>query len=80
MYSQIAYHLIEEQRRQKRSQDGHISFVGLLADRRYCGTTAFGHFCNNAAVYFSYNIHHVICFVSHATSLLPFACGSKFNL
>ncbi|XP_058192569.1 uncharacterized protein LOC131309891 isoform X1 [Rhododendron vialii] len=35
--TQIAYHLIEEQRRQKRSQDGHISFVGLLADRRYCG-------------------------------------------
>lgn len=35
--TQVAYHLIEEQQGQKRSLDGSISFVGLLADRRYCG-------------------------------------------
>ncbi|KAK3028895.1 hypothetical protein RJ639_039904 [Escallonia herrerae] len=35
--TQIAYYLIEEQRGQKRLPDDYISFVGLLADPRYCG-------------------------------------------
>lgn len=35
---QIAYHLIEEQEGRKRTPDDYISFVGLLADPRYCGT------------------------------------------
>ncbi|XP_073007625.1 uncharacterized protein [Typha latifolia] len=34
---QIAYSLIEEQEGRKRSPDDYISFVGLLADPRYCG-------------------------------------------
>ncbi|KAJ0089674.1 hypothetical protein Patl1_12984 [Pistacia atlantica] len=33
----IAYSLIEEQEGRKRSPDDYISFVGLLADPRYCG-------------------------------------------
>ncbi|KAJ7958322.1 3'-5' exonuclease domain [Quillaja saponaria] len=35
--TQIAYSLIEEQEGKKRSPDDYISFVGLLADPRYCG-------------------------------------------
>ena len=35
---QIAYSLIEEQEGRKRAPDDYISFVGLLADPRYCGT------------------------------------------
>ncbi|KAK7383287.1 hypothetical protein VNO78_28961 [Psophocarpus tetragonolobus] len=35
--TQIAYSLIEEQEGRKRSRDDYISFVGLLADPRYCG-------------------------------------------
>ncbi|XP_057473097.1 uncharacterized protein LOC130761593 isoform X2 [Actinidia eriantha] len=35
--TQIAYYLIEEQQGHKRSTDNNISFVGLLADRRFCG-------------------------------------------
>ncbi|CAL5373877.1 unnamed protein product [Camellia sinensis] len=35
--TQIAYYLIEEQQGRKRSHDDYISFVGLLADPRYCG-------------------------------------------
>ncbi|XP_044472258.1 uncharacterized protein LOC123200935 isoform X1 [Mangifera indica] len=35
--TQIAYSLIEEQEGRKRSPDDYISFVGLLADPRYCG-------------------------------------------
>lgn len=34
---QIAYSLIEEQEGRKRLPDDYISFVGLLADPRYCG-------------------------------------------
>jgi len=30
--------LIEEQEGRRRSLDDYISFVGLLADPRYCGT------------------------------------------
>uniref|UniRef100_A0A0V0IQ64 Putative ovule protein n=1 Tax=Solanum chacoense TaxID=4108 RepID=A0A0V0IQ64_SOLCH len=37
MDTQIAYYLIEEQLGKKSTQDGHISFVRLLADTRYCG-------------------------------------------
>ncbi|KAH0687662.1 hypothetical protein KY290_020202 [Solanum tuberosum] len=37
MDTQIAYYLIEEQLGKKSTQDGHISFVRLLADPRYCG-------------------------------------------
>lgn len=37
-FVQIAYSLIEEQEGKKRSCDAYISFVGLLADPRYCGT------------------------------------------
>ncbi|KAK7291022.1 hypothetical protein RIF29_05863 [Crotalaria pallida] len=35
--TQIAYSLIEEQEGRKKSPDDYISFVGLLADPRYCG-------------------------------------------
>ncbi|KAK0572523.1 hypothetical protein LWI29_032856 [Acer saccharum] len=35
--TQIAYSLIEEQEGRRRSLDDYISFVGLLADPRYCG-------------------------------------------
>ncbi|KAF4368614.1 hypothetical protein CsatB_008202 [Cannabis sativa] len=35
--TQIAYSLIEEQEGRARSSDDYISFVGLLADPRYCG-------------------------------------------
>ncbi|KAK7321612.1 hypothetical protein VNO77_32423 [Canavalia gladiata] len=35
--TQIAYSLIEEQEGRKRLPDDYISFVGLLADPRYCG-------------------------------------------
>ncbi|KAL3818979.1 hypothetical protein ACJIZ3_004884 [Penstemon smallii] len=35
--TQIAYSLINEQEGQKRAQDDYISFVGLLADPRFCG-------------------------------------------
>ncbi|KAM7276096.1 hypothetical protein ACFE04_017962 [Oxalis oulophora] len=35
--TQIAYSLIEEQEGRTRLQDDYISFVGLLADPRYCG-------------------------------------------
>ncbi|XP_027331902.1 piRNA biogenesis protein EXD1 isoform X3 [Abrus precatorius] len=35
--TQIAYSLIEEQEGRKRLPDDYISFVGLLADTRYCG-------------------------------------------
>ncbi|CAN6583012.1 unnamed protein product [Malus baccata var. baccata] len=35
--TQIAYSLIEEQEGRKRLLDDYISFVGLLADPRYCG-------------------------------------------
>ncbi|XXG48271.1 hypothetical protein AAC387_Pa02g2769 [Persea americana] len=35
--TQIAYSLIEEQEGKRRSPDDYISFVGLLADARYCG-------------------------------------------
>ncbi|XP_040997443.1 uncharacterized protein LOC121243393 isoform X1 [Juglans microcarpa x Juglans regia] len=35
--TQIAYSLIEEQEGRTRSPDDYISFVGLLADPRYCG-------------------------------------------
>ncbi|RVW51935.1 piRNA biogenesis protein EXD1 [Vitis vinifera] len=38
MSKQIAYSLIEEQQGRRRSPDDYISFVGLLADPRYCGT------------------------------------------
>ncbi|TVU34156.1 hypothetical protein EJB05_15985 [Eragrostis curvula] len=37
MDTQIAYSLIEEQEGKKKSFDEYISFVGLLADPRYCG-------------------------------------------
>ncbi|KAL2317886.1 hypothetical protein Fmac_031762 [Flemingia macrophylla] len=38
--TQIAYSLIEEQEgRRKRLSDDYISFVSLLADSRYCGTS-----------------------------------------
>jgi hypothetical protein len=37
-FVQIAYSLIEEQEGKKRACDAYISFVGLLADPRYCGT------------------------------------------
>lgn len=37
MDTQIAYYLIEEQLGKKSAPDGHISFVRLLADPRYCG-------------------------------------------
>ena len=37
MSIQIAYYLIEEQQGRKRAPDDYISFVGLLADPRYCG-------------------------------------------
>uniref|UniRef100_A0A803NLA5 K Homology domain-containing protein n=1 Tax=Cannabis sativa TaxID=3483 RepID=A0A803NLA5_CANSA len=36
-YPGIAYSLIEEQEGRARSSDDYISFVGLLADPRYCG-------------------------------------------
>ncbi|KAH7574310.1 hypothetical protein JRO89_XS03G0280400 [Xanthoceras sorbifolium] len=36
-YLLIAYSLIEEQEGRRRSPDDYISFVGLLADPRYCG-------------------------------------------
>ncbi|KAJ4823676.1 hypothetical protein Tsubulata_027677 [Turnera subulata] len=35
--TQIAYYLIEEQQGRQRSPEDNISFVGLLADPRYCG-------------------------------------------
>ncbi|KAE9588496.1 hypothetical protein Lal_00002884 [Lupinus albus] len=35
--TQIAYSLIEEQEGRKKSPDDYISFVGLLADPRFCG-------------------------------------------
>lgn len=38
---QIAYSLIEEQEGRKRLVDDYISFVGLLADPRYCGISSF---------------------------------------
>ncbi|KAK4797367.1 hypothetical protein SAY86_029693 [Trapa natans] len=37
--TQIAYYLIEEQEGKKRLPDDYISFVGLLADTRYCGVS-----------------------------------------
>ncbi|KAG5121337.1 hypothetical protein JHK84_039677 [Glycine max] len=37
-HDQIAYSLIEEQEGRKRLRDDYISFVGLLADPRYCGS------------------------------------------
>ncbi|XP_074317331.1 uncharacterized protein LOC141653462 [Silene latifolia] len=37
MDTQIAYSLIEEQEGRSRVPDDYISFVGLLADPRYCG-------------------------------------------
>ncbi|XP_040968850.1 egalitarian protein homolog isoform X1 [Gossypium hirsutum] len=37
MDTQIAYSLLEEQEGQTRLPDDNISFVGLLADPRYCG-------------------------------------------
>ncbi|WOL03020.1 hypothetical protein Cni_G11740 [Canna indica] len=37
--TQIAYSLIEEQEGRKQSPNDHISFVGLLADPRYCGVS-----------------------------------------
>ncbi|KAK4736117.1 hypothetical protein R3W88_010378 [Solanum pinnatisectum] len=37
LLTKIAYYLIEEQLGKKSTQDGHISFVRLLADPRYCG-------------------------------------------
>ncbi|KAG9455602.1 hypothetical protein H6P81_000110 [Aristolochia fimbriata] len=37
MDTQIAYSLLEEQEGRKRTPDDYISFVGLLADPRYCG-------------------------------------------
>ena len=37
MIRQIAYSIIEEQEGKKRVTDDYISFVGLLADPRYCG-------------------------------------------
>ncbi|KAF3324569.1 Exonuclease 3'-5' domain-containing protein 1 [Carex littledalei] len=37
MDTQIAYSIIEEQEGKKRVTDDYISFVGLLADPRYCG-------------------------------------------
>lgn len=37
--TQIAYSLIEEQEGRTRSPDDYISFVGLLADPRYCGVS-----------------------------------------
>ncbi|XVE97634.1 hypothetical protein REPUB_Repub03eG0035700 [Reevesia pubescens] len=37
MDTQIAYSLIEEQEGRTRLPDDYISFVGLLADPRYCG-------------------------------------------
>ncbi|XP_020222521.1 protein RRP6-like 3 isoform X1 [Cajanus cajan] len=40
--TQIAYSLIEEQEGRKRLPDDYISFVGLLADPRYCGTMCRG--------------------------------------
>lgn len=38
---QIAYSLIEEQEGRTRVPDDYISFVGLLADPRYCGIYLF---------------------------------------
>ncbi|KAL6882122.1 hypothetical protein ACP4OV_011594 [Aristida adscensionis] len=37
MDTQIAYSLLEEQEGKERTFDDYISFVGLLADPRYCG-------------------------------------------
>ncbi|KAL1834605.1 hypothetical protein DCAR_0104815 [Daucus carota subsp. sativus] len=37
--TQIAYSLIEEQEGRTRAPDDYISFVGLLADPRYCGVS-----------------------------------------
>ncbi|XP_068648120.1 uncharacterized protein [Aristolochia californica] len=37
MDTQIAYSLLEEQEGRRRTPDDYISFVGLLADPRYCG-------------------------------------------
>ncbi|XP_077210649.1 3'-5' exonuclease domain-containing protein / K homology domain-containing protein / KH domain-containing protein [Tasmannia lanceolata] len=37
--TQIAYSLIEEQEGKRRTPDDYISFVGLLADPRYCGVS-----------------------------------------
>ncbi|KAM0932522.1 putative 3'-5' exonuclease domain, K domain, ribonuclease H-like superfamily [Dioscorea sansibarensis] len=39
MDTQIAYSLIEEHEGKKRAPDDYISFVGLLADPRYCGVS-----------------------------------------
>ncbi|KAK1311865.1 hypothetical protein QJS10_CPA07g00924 [Acorus calamus] len=39
MDTQIAYHLLEEQEGRKRNPEEYISFVGLLADQRYCGVS-----------------------------------------
>ncbi|XVF74466.1 hypothetical protein PTKIN_Ptkin13bG0112400 [Pterospermum kingtungense] len=39
--TQIAYSLIEEQKGRRKSSDGPISFVGLLADPQYCGISYF---------------------------------------
>lgn len=39
MDTQIAYSIIEEQEGRARSPDDYISFVGLLADPRYCGVS-----------------------------------------
>ncbi|KAK1396886.1 hypothetical protein POM88_006749 [Heracleum sosnowskyi] len=36
--TQIAYSLIEEQEGRTKAPNDYISFVGLLADPRYCGT------------------------------------------
>ncbi|XP_057977258.1 uncharacterized protein LOC131164238 [Malania oleifera] len=41
MDTQIAYSLIDEQQGQARSLNEYISFVGLLADPRYCGISYF---------------------------------------
>ncbi|XP_022754639.1 piRNA biogenesis protein EXD1-like isoform X5 [Durio zibethinus] len=44
MDTQIAYSLIEEQEGRTRLPDDYISFVGLLADPRYCGIYMSWHF------------------------------------
>lgn len=41
MDTQLAYSLIEEKRGRRKSSDGPISFVGLLADPQYCGISYF---------------------------------------
>ncbi|XP_047259379.1 uncharacterized protein LOC124891838 [Capsicum annuum] len=46
----IAYYLIEEQMEKKSSPDGHIFFVRLLGDLRYCGISGGATLATNANI------------------------------